>query len=117
MPWKLTVRSGSDVTESTFEDRDQALAVLEERAREAAGTATNKPVSVKIARFEPGQQVIARIELAGPQRFFPNVRAGVDVHGDGSAEAYTGRLRRQAITQRRGESVYAALRRSLADED
>jgi hypothetical protein len=113
VPWKLTVRSGPKVSQSTFDDRDQALAMLEERARELSGTATNEPVSIKIARFEPAQQVIARIELAGPQRLVPNVRAGVDVHGDGSVEAYTGRVRRQPVEQRRGESVYAALRRAL----
>jgi hypothetical protein len=113
VPWKLTVRSGPKVKQSTFDDRDRALQALEERARELSGTATNEPVSIKIARFEPAQQVIARIELSGPQRFLPNVRAGVDVHGDGSVEAYTGRLRRAAVERRRGESVYAALRRAL----
>lgn len=117
MPWKLTVRSGSKVNRSVFDDRTQALAALEERARELAQTATNKPVSIKIARFEPAQQVIARIELSGPQRLLPNVRAGVDVHGDGSVEAYTGRVRRAAIEQRRGESIYAALRRALDSDE
>lgn len=113
MPWKLTVRSGPKVKQSSFDELGQALTVLEERARELSGTATNEPVSIKIARFEPAQQVIARLELAGPQRFVPNVRAGVDVHGDGSVEAYKGRVRREMIEQRRGESVYAALRRAL----
>jgi hypothetical protein len=113
VPWKLTVRSGPKVNQSSFEELSQALTALEERARELSGTATNKPVSIKIARFEPAQQVIARLELAGPQRFVPNVRAGVDVHGDGSVEAYKGRVRREVIAPRRGESVYAALRRAL----
>ena len=44
VPWKLTVRSGPKVTQSSFDDLDQALTVLEERARELSGTATNKPV-------------------------------------------------------------------------
>ena len=59
--------------------------------------------------YEPIKQVAARGELAGPGR----VRAGVDLRGDGSAEAYTGRWRKQLVDRHPGETAYDALRRAL----
>ncbi len=64
-----------------------------------------------IRRLEPVQQVVGRIELSGPGR----LRAGVDVRGDGSSEAFTGRIRRRVVGQRRRESAYDALRRAVGE--
>ena len=114
MRWKLTVRSGPKVKRTTFATLDLALQELEDRGRELAKAAPRRPVDVKIRRFEPSEQVFARLELSGPERLVPSVHAGVDVHGDGSTEAYRGRVRREVIDERPGESTYAALRRSLA---
>ena len=116
MRWKLTVRVGPKVQRQSFDALDEALAVLERRARELSEASPDRPVDAKIRRFEPAERVSARLEVSGPERFVASVRGGVDVHGDGSVEAYQGRVRRQVVAPRRGESTYAALRRALAPD-
>jgi hypothetical protein len=112
--WKLTERAGPRVSRSAFDELSGALDALEARGRELAESAPGTAVDVKFRRFEPQQRVVARLELSGPERFVPSVRAGVDVRGDGSVEAFRGRVRRQVLDPRGGESPYAALRRVLA---
>jgi hypothetical protein len=113
VPWKLTVRAGPRVERASFDELDAALAAVEDRARELADTASRAPVDLKYRTYEPVEQVAARIELAGPERLVPSVRAGLDVRGDGSTEAYLGRVKRRLVEQRKGEAPYAALRRAI----
>lgn len=115
MRWKLTERAGPKVRRSRFDDVDQALAALESRGRVLAQAAPNDAVDAKFKRFEPQQRVVARLEVAGPERLVPSVRVGVDVRGDGSVEAFRGRVRREVIAEERGENAYAALRRVLRE--
>jgi hypothetical protein len=107
--WTIKVRAGSKVQRARHDDLKAALRAIEERGRELEQSATGKTVSSPLGRdYEPVQQVIGRIELSGPGR----LRVGVDVRGDGSSECWTGRLRREVVEQKRGESAYDALRRT-----
>ncbi|HEX8744870.1 MAG TPA: hypothetical protein VF712_17230 [Thermoleophilaceae bacterium] len=109
MTWTVKVRAGSRVERVKHDDLEAALKAVEERGRELERSASGLVVSSPLGRdYEPVQQVIGRLELSGPGR----VRAGVDVRGDGSSECWTGRLRRELVEQRRGESPYDALRRA-----
>jgi hypothetical protein len=108
--YRVTVRRGGGVERERLASLEDALDFLAESGRELERTARMKPVDTKVlGRYEPAQQVAARLELSGPS----GVRGGVDVRGDGSAEAYTGRLRRKLVERRGKESPYDALRRAL----
>jgi hypothetical protein len=107
--YRVVVREGSEVAHQHHDDLDSALDALETRGMELERTADAKPETTILGRkFEPVQQVLARLELRGPR-----VRAGVDVRGDGSSEAYTGWVRRRLVPQAGDESAYDALRREL----
>jgi hypothetical protein len=58
---------------------------------------------------------VARVELAGPQRRLAGTHGGVDIRGDGSTEAYVGRVRRRPLDPTDAEDVVMALRRALLD--
>jgi hypothetical protein len=109
--YTVIARRGPKVQRLRFGDLGGALESIEEHGREAERGAHVEPAGGGLMRrIEPVQQVVARLELRGPQR----LRAGVDVRGDGSSESYTGRVRRKLIEQRPGESAYDALRRELS---
>jgi hypothetical protein len=108
MPYMVTIRRGPKVERSRYEQLAEALDAIESSGRELERSADATPVGGTVMRrIDPAHQVVARLELSRP-------RAGVDIRGDGSSEAYTGRLRRRLIEQRRGESAYDALRRRLS---
>jgi hypothetical protein len=117
LAWRLTVRAGPKVDKARFDELATALDELERRGRELATTAPRGEIDAKIRQFEPVQQVVARLEVAGPQALLPRAHAGVDVRGDGSVEAYVGRVRRAVVEQRQGEDAFGALRRVLATDE
>jgi len=106
--YRLTVRRRGRTERKRFGSLAEALTALEERLDEL-GPRERRDTERALAReLEPVQQVAVRGEIAGR-----GVRGGIDVRGDGSLEAYTGRWRRTLIAPEAGETAYDALRRSL----
>jgi hypothetical protein len=103
--YQVTVRRGPKVEKLKHESLDEAIDTLAHHARFVP---RRQGVDFVNRRYEPEDLVAARIELKGS-----GVRAGVDVRGDGSMIAWTGRMRREEIERRSGESAADALRRAL----
>lgn len=108
--YTLTTRISGKVEHERFDDLPEALAALEQRGHALQGQADAESVGGSLMRrFEPQDQVTARLEISGSR-----LRGGVDVRGDGSSVPFTGRLLRKPIERRDGESAYDALRRALS---
>jgi hypothetical protein len=107
--WQVVVRQGPRVERQRADSLEQALELLETEARVAANTVRRPEIDVRFRRFTPSEQVAVRAELRGPRP-----RAGFDVRGDGSVQAWTGRLRRRLVEPEGDETVYEALRRELS---
>ena len=106
--YKLTVRRRGEAARERFASLPEALTALEARLDELAPGERLGRARVLSRELEPVEQVALRGEVAGP-----GVRGGVDVRGDGSAEAFTGRWRRVLVEREAGETAYDALRRAL----
>jgi hypothetical protein len=104
---------GARVEHMRFDALDRALDALESRATALADDAARQPQKTELKRYSPAEQVVARAELAGPERRLARRHAGIDVHGDGSSEPYVGRVRRTRLETASGEDAFSALRRAL----
>ena len=108
--YTLTVRRRGATDRERFDSLEDALAALQDRLDGVVRGERRGEERGLSRAYAPVQQVAVRGEVAGPG----GLRGGVDVRGDGSAEAYTGRLRRRLVERRAGESAYDALRRALS---
>ena len=93
-----------------LDDEDAAHEALAAALRPLAASTRRETEHVFKREYHPVQQVVARGGLAGPR----GVRGGIDVRGDGSTEAWTGRSwSRTLVLQEPREDAFAALRRVL----
>jgi hypothetical protein len=114
MSWTVKVRVGPKVERSRLGDLDGALELAQRRVDDLTSRSDGSSVNAGYRRFQPQELVTARVELSGPERLLPSVHAGIDIRGDGSTEAYTGRVRKAPVEPRANESISEALRRVLA---
>jgi hypothetical protein len=108
--WTLTVRAGPKVEHSQHATLAAATDALASALAGLEPSSARDEVRFLARRIEPAQQVVARLELAGPD----GEHGGVDLRGDGSEEAFSGRWRRRIIERRKRESATEALTRTLA---
>jgi hypothetical protein len=113
VPYIVKIRDGPTVTRERGASLADAIDLLEMRLTNLGDEARRERRRAFAREYEPVAQVSARGELSGPGRLRPSVRAGADVRGDGSVEAYRGKVRRELVEQERGESAFDALRRVL----
>lgn len=104
--FKLIARVGPTVRTERFGSLDDALAALE---REMEGVGAAPARSVLGRDYEPVAQVAGRFEVVGRH----GARGGIDVRGDGSSEAFQGRIRKRLVERQPGETAVDALRRVL----
>ena len=107
------MRAAARVERQRFEDLERALDALGSRVADLARSAADDPAGTRLRRYGPEDQVVARLELAGPQRYLASRHAGIDVHGDGSTEAYLGRVRREPLDSGPDGDPVAAVRQAL----
>jgi hypothetical protein len=113
MPYTVTIRVGPRISRERVPSLADAIEVLEQRLTALGPDARRGRRRALRREYEPIEQVAARGELAGPGRVLRRVRAGADLRGDGSIEAYRGRVRRELVERRDSETPFDALRREL----
>jgi len=109
--WTLKVRNGSLIERTRFAELNLALRALDRRLAELEPTAHREDVQFFKRKIAASRLVSVRFEISGPRRILPAFRGGIDLRGDGSTEAFTGRSRRTLIAQGKRETATQALRR------
>ena len=110
--WKLTVRHGSEVEHEGFEELDEAVAAMRERAMEIRAEGPVRRAS-GFKDYEPRDQVHARLQLSAGG-LLRRATAGVDVRGNGEFVPYRGGVRREELDPTGDETPFDTVRETLA---
>jgi hypothetical protein len=105
------VRHGSDVDHAGFEELDEAVAAMRERALGIRAEGPVKGVSA-LRDFGPEAQVHARLQLSG-KGWLRKPVAGIDVRGDGTFMPYRGGVRREELDPTNHETPFDLVRETL----
>jgi hypothetical protein len=108
-------RGGGEVEHAGFEDLDAAVAAMRAWAMEIRSEGPARPVN-SLRRFEPDQQVNARLQLTGPGRLFRKPTAGVDVRGDGTFVPFAGGVAREELDPSDHDTPFDIVRETLQQE-
>jgi hypothetical protein len=113
--WKLTVRHGPEVEHARFDQLDDAVAAMRERALELRSEAPPKTASL-LGTYTPADQVQARLELKG-RGLLRKPAAGVDVRGDGTFVPYRGGVGREELDPSDHDTPFDLVRETLEAEE
>ena len=113
--WKLTVRNGSEVSHVGFDDLDEAVEAMRERAKEIRAQGPPKTANM-LRTFTPEQQVVGRLQLAGRGLLRKPV-AGIDVRGDGTFMPFSGGVGREELEPSRDETPFELVRETLRTQE
>lgn len=108
------MRLGSEVERAGFDDLDEAVGAMRERALEIRAGAAPKTTSL-LGTYAPADQVQARLQLAGKGLLRKPV-AGIDVRGDGTFVPYRGGVGREELDPTDRETPFDVVRETLEGE-
>jgi hypothetical protein len=108
------VRRGAEVEHAQFDELDEAVAAMRERALEIRAGAPAQTAAL-LRTFGPEAQVQARLQLAGPGLLRKPV-AGVDVRGDGTFVPFRGGVAREELDPSGHRTPFDLVRETLEAE-
>jgi hypothetical protein len=110
--WKLTVRHGSEVSHEAYEELDEAVRAMRERA---LAIRSEGPVEAA-AGFkdrDPRSLVHARLQISG-KGLLRKPTAGVDIRGNGEFVPFRGGIGREELDPSGHETPFDLVRETLA---